>query len=328
MYFKSTLLVITLLFICSSLFGQVVTAKLIDSETKEVIKDAKVMVKSSRDLTSTNIAGFFQVKADTTDYLLIKAIGYETSEIKIPTTGLFIIALQKKVEEEIFTMVEDPSVPKEGFSAFIKDMETKLNCPVVGIADTLLVTMVIDKTGKKHITKILKSAGISCDEHIIQLLNNTSDWIPAKQRQKEVSQQINMLVLYQNGKPIVDILPPSLNNLWYYLAMNFALPLEQQKEVQEGRFYVFVELNQSFLSEVKLLNNTDSNTGKILVDVIRKAPIELFDGFSEGQSKFIIPVSVKFDDKAIYLDHLKLPDGELLDEYSFTVKSAHSKQKK
>ena len=77
-----------------------ITAKVVDSETKKSIKDAKVTVQGTDIVTTTNILGFMQVTIDTIDTLLIEHPEYELGLIKVPDVNNFLITLTPMTSRE------------------------------------------------------------------------------------------------------------------------------------------------------------------------------------------------------------------------------------
>lgn len=73
---------------------QVITAKIIDSETKTVVDSAVITVEGDTARVLSNKLGFFQLSADTTDFLIISHDKYETGKINVPARTNFAVQLK------------------------------------------------------------------------------------------------------------------------------------------------------------------------------------------------------------------------------------------
>src|SRR5947209_4265080 len=75
-------------------FGQSeVTGRVVDAMTGKPIKEAIVFVEGKDLETKTNILGYFQLVADSTQNLIIQNVDYERGKVKVPGTGRFLVKL-------------------------------------------------------------------------------------------------------------------------------------------------------------------------------------------------------------------------------------------
>jgi len=72
-----------------------ITAKVVDSETKKPVKDARVIIQGTNIETVTNFLGFIQITIDTVDTLIIEHPEYEFGIIKVPELNSFQISLTR-----------------------------------------------------------------------------------------------------------------------------------------------------------------------------------------------------------------------------------------
>lgn len=72
-----------------------ITAKVVDSETKKPVKDARVIILGTNIETATNFLGFIQITIDTVDTLIIEHPEYEIGLIKVPEVNSFQISLTR-----------------------------------------------------------------------------------------------------------------------------------------------------------------------------------------------------------------------------------------
>jgi uncharacterized membrane protein len=83
-----TLFVILLSISISAIGQNQITCRIIDQETKQPVKEASVLVMDKNLETTSNFLGYFQITADTADYLIIKKTFYETGVVKVPSKGV------------------------------------------------------------------------------------------------------------------------------------------------------------------------------------------------------------------------------------------------
>jgi len=74
---------------------RLITAKVVDSETKKPVKDARVTILGTNIETTTNFLGFIQITIDTVDTLIIEHPEYEIGRIKVPEVNSFQISLTR-----------------------------------------------------------------------------------------------------------------------------------------------------------------------------------------------------------------------------------------
>jgi len=74
---------------------QNIVAKVIDAETKQPIHQAKITIQETLTTTLTNAAGYFQLSADTTNFLIVESPGYDNGLLKVPKAKNFLVQLKK-----------------------------------------------------------------------------------------------------------------------------------------------------------------------------------------------------------------------------------------
>jgi len=94
---------VTLLFILTHaiLFGKhQITGRLIDSETKKGINNARVIILGSKTETVTNVLGYFKITADSSQALLIICPNYYTSKVQVPSGERLQVELTKVFSQD------------------------------------------------------------------------------------------------------------------------------------------------------------------------------------------------------------------------------------
>lgn len=66
-----------------------------------------------------------------------------------------------------------------------------------GIQGKVLITFVVDKTGKIKNAKVLEGIGTGCDEEALRVINSMPKWKPGKHSGKKVDVQITMPIMFK-----------------------------------------------------------------------------------------------------------------------------------
>jgi len=205
---RSSLVITFLLLISISALSQrQITGRVLDTDTKKPIKEAKVRIADSSIETMTNALGFFQLNIDTAEYLIIESKDYEISQIKIPDVNSFQINLThtppSNSDEKTFVIVEQQPDFPGGIGAFFKYLDKNLKYPKDARADRIegkvFVSFVIDTTGAilTESVAITKSLSKSCDEEAIRLIKESPKWLPGRQNQKAVKVRFVTPVIFK-----------------------------------------------------------------------------------------------------------------------------------
>lgn len=114
----------------------------------------------------------------------------ELEEIKVMPVNT---TEQKTIDnDQLFTIVEEQAVPKDGLQAFIDYVGAQLagNYPEkaykMGIEGVVYIQFVIEKDGTITNVEPVKGIGGGCDELAVEILRNSEAWIPGKQMGKVV----------------------------------------------------------------------------------------------------------------------------------------------
>lgn len=162
---NSLIVLLCLMMYQSSVLAQrQVIGRILDKDTKNPIRGAKVIIKESDSTTVTNAVGYFQIAADTANYILISSPGYDSGLVKVPKADKFQFYLTK------YKVAEEPS----SFEDFDKFLKTNLKYPEPArrnrITGSVYVSFETDSLGKmQHIT-LLKDIGGSCGMEVIRVL--------------------------------------------------------------------------------------------------------------------------------------------------------------
>ncbi len=104
--------------------------------------------------------------------------------------------------EEVADKIERERCAQEKLLKFIY---TNIKYPEAarkaGIEGTVIVRFVIDKTGKVTSPELLRDVGAGCGEEALRVVSSMPDWIPGKQRGKNVAVYFNLPIKYRlDGK--------------------------------------------------------------------------------------------------------------------------------
>jgi protein TonB len=118
-----------------------------------------------------------------------------------PPEEVKIVAIEKPVEEEIFTAVEqNPEFPG-GQSAMYKFLGDNIKYPAAAqranVSGRVFVKFVVEKDGSIGNVEVLKGIGFGCDEEAIRVIKSMPKWNPGRQNGKNVRVFYNMPVVYK-----------------------------------------------------------------------------------------------------------------------------------
>jgi TonB family protein len=192
----------------SVLAQRVITAKVVDSESKKPIKDAKVKIKGTDVETVTNYLGFFQLTIDSINQISVEHEDYETGNVVVPELESFQISLTKLRDDfldrdSIFTVVEDRPTFPGGMEKFYQFVFKNLNYPGEarkrGITGKMFVEFVVDSTGNipTEEVKVIKGLCESCDREVIRVIRMSPRWIPGTINSIPVRQKMVMPIIFQ-----------------------------------------------------------------------------------------------------------------------------------
>ncbi len=103
---------------------------------------------------------------------------------------------QNTTKDQVFSIVEDQPVPKEGYEAFYNFIGQNLKYPEVakekGLEGKVYVQFIVDVSGDITDVKAVKGIGGGCDEEAIRVIAMSEDWNPGLQRGQPV--KVRMVV--------------------------------------------------------------------------------------------------------------------------------------
>jgi TonB family protein len=93
-------------------------------------------------------------------------------------------------EKDVFTVVEEMPIFPGGMNKYESYIANNIKYPQQAkknnIKGKVFLSFIIDKNGKLHNVKVLRGIGSGCDEEALRVFNNMPNWIPGKQRGKNV----------------------------------------------------------------------------------------------------------------------------------------------
>lgn len=143
----------------------------------------------------------------TVEDLINKNPGTETVEGNI--YGTDIIDGVKEIEiSEVEPEIEKPYTWVEEMPSFIGGDRELINFLVdnlqypeiakrAGVEGKIILTFIVDKSGKIKEVEVLKGIGAGCDEEAMRVINSMPNWNPGKQNGKPVITKINIPVVFK-----------------------------------------------------------------------------------------------------------------------------------
>lgn len=163
------ILLIAFTFVVSHGQKRLITVRVVDNETKKPL--AEIELSRGDTTVRTNILGFFQLKANTGDSIIISNEGYGTKMILVPEVSQFLIGLDKtpntdKVYRE--DEVDQAPEPEVGFVRFYSKWASSNDYPKnarrMGIQGTVKIFYVVGETGEIIESGIIEGFNKECDE--------------------------------------------------------------------------------------------------------------------------------------------------------------------
>ena len=322
-------IVLVAIYMCN---GQtLITGRIIDSNTKKGIKDAHVKLENRDSIVVTNILGFFQIKADTSDHIFVGATKYETVKFKVPFSKNFSILLTQK-KEEIYLIVEEPARPLN-FEVFKKHLANGFSCSTNRNSGELIIDFITLKDGSLNNAIILENSyKMECEKVMIDLLSNSPNWRPALQRNLPVLQRHRLKIIIFNDKiENVYKLPPSLDaasTMTLQMTRNLNLPKRLKNTSTTFEIYMCFENNKSTRSieKLKLINCSDKELENELIGMINRIPYQVIYDLYPDNTRLIQPILILINSNIKPQRTIELPEGDVQDEISINFKKGKNER--
>jgi hypothetical protein len=154
---------------------QQITGKVIDFDTKKPVKDVSITVHGTDITTTSNILGYFQVMADTSDYMILEKPFYKTGEVKVSTNTGIKILFEKRKEAEY------EGGNEELYHILEQSIQYPSKARIDAIQGSIYVSFAIDSLGHMNNIKLLKDIGDNCGTEVVKVLEALPKrWIPAE----------------------------------------------------------------------------------------------------------------------------------------------------
>jgi TonB family protein len=122
-------------------------------------------------------------------FLVVLVIGFgrETSLTGFKSDDLDANVEVSKDTDEVFSIVEEQAVPKNGIESFYEYVAKELgdkypkDAQRMGIEGTVYVQFIIEKDGSLSDVQVVRGIGGGCDEMAVEVISNSEKWIPGRQ---------------------------------------------------------------------------------------------------------------------------------------------------
>ena len=281
-----------------------ITAQLLDSQTKNPIKDA--IIKGEYDNVTSNYLGYFQLTVDSIRTLTISHIGYLTSQILIPDQDKFAVVLDRKYSNLGSLELDiNPDVKSESETGFVavneedsikkyarysndwQEFYTELRNAITSSANyqqldssfSVNVLFTISEQGLVENVSVLNiaNADILKEKEIIrQSLQGLKKWTPAIQNGKNTNQFFELHIT--RGGEIFTIVEESahpvggMQEFYSYIQKKLRYPDQARRMGVEGRVFVeFIVEKDGRLTEVKVVNGIGAGCDEEAVKLIEQS---------------------------------------------------------
>ncbi|WP_420385932.1 energy transducer TonB [Roseivirga sp.] len=146
------------------------------------------------------------MKKSTTLLLLLLVIAAcDKSELYIEPGQEMSVAIQETPDatsiDQVFVVTEEQPEYPGGQQGWFRHLGSNLKYPeqakAKGTEGAVFLSFVVDKTGELRDLQVVRGIGDGCDEEALRVLMESENWIPAKQRGKEVSARMQVRILFK-----------------------------------------------------------------------------------------------------------------------------------
>lgn len=114
-----------------------------------------------------------------------------------------VITEKAKTAEEIFMVVEEQASFPGGTDAYYEFLKTHLKYPREaldkGVEGSVFLSFVVNTDGSLEDIKVIRGIGSGCDEAAVMALLESPNWIPAKQRGREVKARMSIKMIFKQA---------------------------------------------------------------------------------------------------------------------------------
>lgn len=99
--------------------------------------------------------------------------------------------------DEVYMVVEEQASFPGGKEAWEKYLEDHLQKPATEVKGKVFATFIVDKSGGIHNVQLIRGIGGGADEAVKELLENSPNWLAAKQRDKNVNSRMQVVISFR-----------------------------------------------------------------------------------------------------------------------------------
>jgi hypothetical protein len=149
--------------------------RVVDSESKKAIEEVSITVHGKDVKTVSNSRGYFEIAADTSDYLILEKKFYIMAKARPSRKGAMQISLKKRTDAEC----------TDGMDNFYIQVLQKVRYPksarLNGTQGRVYVSFDIDTLGAMRNVNIIHDIGQGCGEELKRVLESVpANWYPAE----------------------------------------------------------------------------------------------------------------------------------------------------
>jgi hypothetical protein len=149
--------------------------RVVDSESKKAIEEVSITVHGKDVKTASNSRGYFEINADTSDYLILEKKFYTMAKARPSHKGTMQISLKKRTDAEY----------TDGMDNFYKQVLQKVRYPksarLTGTQGLVYLSFDIDTLGAMQNINIIYDIGQGCGEEMKRVLESVpANWYPAE----------------------------------------------------------------------------------------------------------------------------------------------------
>lgn len=271
----------------------IITGRLLNSETREPVKNAEIQIANTTIKTYSNFLGYFQLNIDSTENLIVTHIAYMDGLIKVPNQTRFSALLTPRVIK--LDTIDLANYPKQTIPFTLPPLDEGKNSNATykwGWLNfyihfgnkviksklyksynffTAIGFTIDDKGDLSNIT--IKPDSLSNSNAIREALSSIQHWVPAFQNGAPETQNFELILSNNNIVELVPEFEGGMYAFYMHIQKNMSYPAYARRMGVEGKVFVqFVVDEEGNITEVKTLRGIGAGCDEEAERIIRLSP--------------------------------------------------------
>jgi len=193
----------------------IVTGRILDADNNEPIPGVVILKKGTTEGVTTNMDGYYSIKADSGDILFASFIGMESHEFQVENDNIGDVLLKPDLlgldevvviaygqadiaedEQDVYTR----PVPQLGFKNFRDYIKENQKFPETWLESDREVVRIrfnVLRNGQTVDYEIIRSPGVLFSEEALRLIEEGPEWTPAKNNNVNIEEKISLRIVFK-----------------------------------------------------------------------------------------------------------------------------------